>query len=204
MRPVRACSKTAGRETVMTANALTMSRLLLTVPIVALMHVNGPAAAWTALGLFLLAMLTDVFDGPLARRDPNRSPLGSYLDPVADKVLLMSLFICLAAGGVVPAWMVVVLVAREFVVSGVRSAGAMQGRLVGANWMGKTKTLLQTFAIGFALGGGAMAVSGAESTGAVFLRLAWWTTLVVTVAATVFAAVFVRWNWSILRGVRAD
>ncbi|MFO7900577.1 MAG: CDP-alcohol phosphatidyltransferase family protein, partial [Planctomycetota bacterium] len=63
-------------------------------------------------------MATDVFDGMLARRDPDRSPLGNYLDPVADKMLLMALFICLADLDVVAAWMVAALVGREGCVNG--------------------------------------------------------------------------------------
>jgi len=102
-------------------NLLTASRIFLAVPIALLMYTRGAGAAWAALGLFILAMLTDVLDGRLARRVPDRPPLGNYLDPVADKLLLMSLFIFLADKGVVPAWMVAVLVAREFVVNGVRA-----------------------------------------------------------------------------------
>ncbi len=177
-------------------NLLTASRLFLTVPIVLLMYTPGAGAAWTAFGLFILAMLTDVFDGRLAKRDPNRSPLGNYLDPAADKLLLMSLFIFLADKGVVPAWMVAVLVAREFVVNGVRAAGAVQGQVVGANWMGKTKTTLQTAAISAALFAGALAATapGCQHAAGFFHKLAWGTTLVVTIAAAVFALVFVYWN----------
>ena len=163
------------------------------------MYRTGAVAAWTAFGLFILAMLTDVFDGRLARRDPDRSPLGNYLDPVADKVLLMSVFICLAGRGVIPVWMVLLLVGREFVVDGVRSAGAVQGKLVGSNWMGKTKTLVQTFAISFALLGGAVATLPDSAdwglrAAALFYELAWWVTLVVAVAGVIFALVFVYWN----------
>ncbi len=184
------------------ANLLTASRLFLTAPILVLVSTGGPVAAWGAFGLFVLAMLTDVFDGRLARSDPRRSPLGNYLDPLADKVLLMSLFICLASRGIIPAWMVVLLVAREFVVSGVRSAGAVQGVVVGANWMGKTKTFVQTLAVSAALCGLAMPktyVPYGSSPRAFLLGLAWWLTLAVTVAAVVFALVFVYWNRAVLR-----
>ncbi len=190
------------------ANLLTTLRLLLTVPIVVFMYRTGAAAAWTAFGLFILAMLTDVFDGRLARRDPGRSPLGNYLDPVADKVLLMSVFICLAGRGIIPVWMVLLLVGREFVVDGVRSAGAVQGKVVGSNWMGKTKTLVQTFAISFALLGGALQAGStcdastpssiAQSPSSMFFAISWWLTLAVAVAGVIFALVFVYWNRGIL------
>ena len=182
------------------ANLLTLLRLGLTVPIILLLYAPGAGSAWAALVLFLAAMFTDVFDGRLARRDPARSPLGNYLDPMADKVLLMSLFICLAERGTVAAWMVVVLVAREFVVNGVRSAGAFQGTLVTANWMGKTKTFLQTVAVTAALLGLALEASEViESVVEFFLGVAWWTTLVVTVLAAVFAGVFLYWNRALFR-----
>jgi len=183
------------------ANLLTASRLVLTAPIIVLMVADKPWAAWTAFGVFIAAMLTDVFDGMLARRDPDRSPLGAYLDPVADKVLLTSIFICLAHLGALPLWTALVFVVREFVVNGVRSAGAAQGRIVGANWMGKTKTFLQTIAISFALCG--MAVGMSDPSGylppfaTLCLEVAWWITCVVAVAAAIFAAVFVWWNRSL-------
>jgi len=184
-----------------TANLLTTARLVLTAPLVVLMYTDGPAAAWAAFGLFLVAMLTDVFDGALARRSPNRSPLGNYLDPVADKVLLLSIFICLAQLGVIPVWMVIVLVAREFVVNGVRAAGAVQGRLIGANWMGKTKTMLQTVAVSAALLERALAAAPRPHQTLVDFchGVAWGTTLAVTLAAAVFAVVFVWWNRNIFR-----
>ncbi len=190
-----------GGRALSAANLLTASRLLLTVPIVVFMYTRGPAAAWTAFGLFVAAMLTDVFDGRLARRDPGRSPLGNYLDPVADKVLLMSIFICLAHGGVVPVWMVLVLVGREFVVNGVRSAGAVRGVVVGANWMGKTKTFLQTLAVSAALLGRALAAAGKPDWRMVdrFLAAAWWLTLAATVSAALFCGVFVWWNRNLFR-----
>lgn len=186
------------------ANWLTASRLVLTLPIIALMYVDRPWAAWAAFGVFLAAMFTDIFDGMLARGDPSRSTLGNYFDPIADKVLLTSIFICLAHLGIVPVWMALVLVVREFVVNGVRSAAAAQGKVVGANWMGKTKTFLQTIAISFALCGRAVAISaspGAEPPpfAGLCMTVAWWVALVVTLAAAVFAGVFVYWNRALWR-----
>ncbi len=193
------------------ANILTLSRLVLAFPIAVLIYRYQPWAAWTAFGLFIAAMLTDVFDGMLAKREPNRSPLGNYLDPVADKVLLMTAFICLAHLDILPVWMVVVVVAREFIVNGVRAAGAVQGRLVGANWMGKVKTVLQTVAISFALGGRALAITEGPSDGLVVSELAqlcsdiaWWVMLAATIAAVAFAGVFLYWNRSLWRAGAAD
>jgi len=183
------------------ANLLTALRLLLTIPIVVLMYTRGPAAAWAAFGLLVAAMLTDVFDGQLARRCPVSSPLGNYLDPAADKVLLMSIFICLAHAGVVPVWMVLVLVGREFIVNGIRSAGAVRGVVIGANWMGKTKTFLQTLAVSAALFGRALAAAEKPDWGWVdrFLAAAWWLTLAATVSAALFCVVFIWWNRRLFR-----
>ncbi len=166
-----------------------------------LIYTRGPTAAWTAFGVFIAAMLTDVFDGVLARRAPARSPLGNYLDPAADKVLLMSIFICLAHAGLVPVWMVLILVGREFVVDGVRSAGAVRGVVVGANWMGKTKTFLQTLAVSAALLGRSLAATAEPNWRQVDLSLAaaWWLTLAATVSAALFCIVFIWWNRGLFR-----
>ncbi|MFH1730175.1 MAG: CDP-diacylglycerol--glycerol-3-phosphate 3-phosphatidyltransferase [Planctomycetota bacterium] len=190
------------------ANLLTASRLVLTLPIIVLMYAGRPWAVWTAFGVFLAAMVTDIFDGMLARRDPSRSTLGNYLDPIADKVLLTCVFICLAHLGILPVWMALVLVVREFVVNGVRSAGAVQGKVVGANWMGKTKTFLQTVAISFALCGRAVAASASPGAGpppfaGLCMTVAWWVAFVVTIAAAVFACVFVYWNRALWRARNA-
>ena len=132
------------------ANALTLSRLLATPFVVWLMYGQSPAARYGALALFIVAMLTDVFDGLLARR-AGPTPLGNYLDPVADKVLILCLFLCLADRGLLPLWMGLIQLGREMLVSGVRDAAAASGRVIGANWMGKTKTLLQTATVAFGL-----------------------------------------------------
>jgi len=201
------------------ANILTLLRLLATVPVFILVYTEGVPAAWAALGVFALAMLTDVFDGMLARRAPGRSTLGNYLDPVADKVLILSVFICLAIKQIVPAWAVVLLVAREFAVDGVRAAGALQGRLVGANWMGKTKTMLETITVLFALCGLALQASSIATFGPTgvgpsglhdvlwlvgrdLLGLAWWLAVLAALAAAAFALIFVYWNREVLRVVR--
>ncbi len=132
------------------ANWLTLSRLCATPFVIWLMYGRSPAARYAALGLFLAAMLTDVLDGMVARR-VGQTVLGNYLDPVADKVLILCLFVSLADRGLLPFWMVLTLIARELAVNGVRSAGTVLGKIVGANWMGKTKTVLQVITISWAL-----------------------------------------------------
>ena len=132
------------------ANLLTLLRLCATPFVVWLMYADSATARYGALALFIGAMLTDVFDGMLARRG-GQTVLGNYLDPVADKTLILCVFVCLGERGVLPLWMGLVLIGRELFVSGVRNVGAAQGRIVSANWMGKTKTFLQVVTISFGL-----------------------------------------------------
>lgn len=125
-------------------NLLTLARLALT-PVIAILAYSTSAAVRTAaLGLFLLAMATDVVDGVIAKRAGQASVLGLYLDPVTDKIILVTMFFLLADFGLVPLWIALLMMAREFLVDGLRQAGAVRGQVVGANVMGKTKAALQT------------------------------------------------------------
>ena len=164
------------------------------------MYGDSPGARYGALALFVAAMLTDVFDGLLARRE-GRTALGNYLDPVADKTLILCVFVCLGERGVLPLWMGLVLIGRELLVSGVRDAAAAQGRVVGANWMGKTKTFLQvvTISAGLLL----LARTGNKWAGdspAVWFDLLWALGLVAVAASVIFAFVFIYWNRNVLLG----
>jgi len=100
-----------------------------------------------AVAIFLLAASTDWLDGFLARRRGQVTTLGQLLDPIADKLLIVSAFISLVALGLAPAWMVVVIVGREFVVSGMRSIAASRGLVIAASRWGKYKTVSQVVAI---------------------------------------------------------
>jgi CDP-diacylglycerol--glycerol-3-phosphate 3-phosphatidyltransferase len=97
--------------------------------------------------IFLVAAATDFLDGFLARRRNQVTTLGTLLDPIADKLLTSAAFISLVQVGLAPAWMVVVIVGREFAVSGLRSVVARQGITLGASWWGKAKTASQVVAI---------------------------------------------------------
>ncbi len=100
-----------------------------------------------AVGIFLLAALTDLLDGYLARRRNEVTTLGTLLDPIADKLLTSAAFISLVEVGLAPAWMVVVIVGREFIVSGLRSVMATHGVVMAASRWGKWKTTTQVIAI---------------------------------------------------------
>lgn len=100
-----------------------------------------------AVAIFLIAAATDWLDGFLARRRGEVTTLGALLDPMADKLLTTSAFISLVELGVAPAWMIVVIVGREFAVSGVRSIAATRGMVISASRWGKLKTVSQIVAI---------------------------------------------------------
>jgi CDP-diacylglycerol--glycerol-3-phosphate 3-phosphatidyltransferase len=139
------------------------------VPLVVVLYVwSFPNHDYWATGVFIAAMTTDWLDGVIARRRGYTSPLGSLLDPVADKVLVMGVLIVLIGEDVFPAWMVVAIVAREFLVSGLRLAALERGVVLGARDLGKLKTWSQ--AVAAALGG--FAAAGAWSN-----EVAWWALL---------------------------
>jgi CDP-diacylglycerol---glycerol-3-phosphate 3-phosphatidyltransferase len=102
---------------------------------------------WLALGIFLAAAATDLLDGYLARRWRQITTIGTLLDPIADKMLVSAALISLVQVGVLPAWMCILIVGREFAVSGLRSIAAAEGYTIKASDMGKTKMLSQVAAI---------------------------------------------------------
>src|ERR1700754_4175311 len=100
-----------------------------------------------ALGIFLVAAATDLLDGYLARRWGQVTTIGTLLDPIADKLLVSAALISLVQIRAIPAWMVVLIVGREFAVSGLRSIAAAEGYTIAASDLGKTKTISQVVAI---------------------------------------------------------
>jgi CDP-diacylglycerol--glycerol-3-phosphate 3-phosphatidyltransferase len=128
-------------------NLLSLSRMLTTVPIFVLILLDAPWAFLTATALFILASVTDFFDGYLSRRFKVVSPLGVFLDLTADKVFVSAILIALIQIGLVPAWIVVIIVTREFLVTGMRSMAAAKGKVIPAGMWGKQKTLITMIAI---------------------------------------------------------
>ncbi len=131
-------------------NWITVSRLILTAIFVIAFTIAGPIGYGIALVTFVVAALTDFLDGYLARRLNLVTSLGKLLDPIADKVLTASAFIFLCAHepSFCPAWVVVVILAREFLVTGLRQIAVEKGRVIAADWSGKWKT---GFQIGFCI-----------------------------------------------------
>ena len=128
-------------------NALTISRILIVPLLVVVLLTKISGWEFIGLGLFLVASLTDFLDGFLARRRKQVTSLGKLLDPAADKILTSAAFISLVGLGLAPAWMVVVVVAREFAVSSLRSLAAAQNVVLAASFAGKVKTTTQIVAI---------------------------------------------------------
>jgi len=131
-------------------NIVTLFRIA-TAPVLVwiLMH-TGPEASWIAAGVFFVATVSDFFDGYLARSYDYVTTLGKFLDPMADKLVVTTALIMLAGMARtphVPAWMVVVLVTREIMVTGLRAVAAAEGLIVGAEELGKYKMTLQAIAI---------------------------------------------------------
>lgn len=125
---------------------LVFARMLAVVPIVILLQAGGEQSATWAFLIFCLAGLTDAVDGRLARRLGQVTRLGTFLDPLADKLLVIGTLIPLQAQGLVPAWIVVVIVARELAVTNLRAIASARGYSVGASVYGKVKTIFQACA----------------------------------------------------------
>ena len=173
------------------ADQLTVARAVSVPFVVALYVVDFDGHAYWATALFIAAMATDWFDGRLARRSGRTSSLGSLLDPVADKILVMAVLIVLVGEGVFPGWMVAAIVAREFLVSGLRLAAIERGVVIHARDLGKLKTTVQ--AIAAAIGG--FAAAGALSDDA-----AWWALLVALILTWVSGLDYARFAPRVLRG----
>jgi CDP-diacylglycerol--glycerol-3-phosphate 3-phosphatidyltransferase len=135
-------------------NLLTLFRILLVPLLVVILLTEVKGKEPIALAVFLVASLTDFLDGFLARRRRQITRLGQLLDPAADKILTSAAFISLVGLDRAPAWMVVVIVAREFAVSTLRSIAAAQNLVVAASFSGKLKTVTQIVAISLAIGAG--------------------------------------------------
>lgn len=138
-------------------NKLTIFRVILIVPFVVLLlgsfhewgliraifggameYVNGIAVA-----IFIIASLTDLLDGKIARKYNLVTNFGKFMDPLADKLLVCSAMICLVEMGKIPAWIVIIIIAREFIISGFRLVASDNGVVIAASYWGKFKTVFQ-------------------------------------------------------------
>jgi CDP-diacylglycerol---glycerol-3-phosphate 3-phosphatidyltransferase len=139
--------KRRGRSRLNPANVITLIRILAVPAVVWLLFGPGgkeisAARSAMAFTLFVFASVTDLFDGYIARRYGMVTSLGKLLDPLADKLLLCAAIIMLIPAGRVPAWMVVIVVAREIGVTALRGAASSEGLVIAASSLGKAKTLI--------------------------------------------------------------
>lgn len=126
-------------------NKLTILRIVM-IPffvLFMLLPVTGPSDKWIALALFIAASLTDLLDGHIARKYNLITNFGKFMDPLADKLLVCSALICLVELGRIPSWIVIVIIAREFIISGFRLIASDNGVVIAASYWGKFKTTFQ-------------------------------------------------------------
>ena len=126
-------------------NKLTVLRVLMIPFFVLFMLVNiaGAADKWIAVALFVAASLTDFLDGYLARKYHLVTNFGKFMDPLADKLLVSAAMICLVEMGRLPAWIVIIIISREFIISGFRLIASDNGVVIAASYWGKFKTVFQ-------------------------------------------------------------
>ena len=126
-------------------NKLTVLRVIL-IPFFVVFLLLSPGNdlfKWISLAIFIIASLTDMLDGKIARKYNLITDFGKFMDPLADKLLVCSAMICLIDLGKIPSWVVVIIIAREFIISGFRLVAADNGRVIAASYWGKFKTTIQ-------------------------------------------------------------
>lgn len=128
-------------------NQLTVGRLVVCALMVACMEIEARWTGAVALGLFIVASLTDWLDGEIARRRQLITDLGKLLDPLADKILISAAYIGLVSNELAPAWIVIFIIAREFLITGLRTLAAAKGLILAAEKLGKHKTITQIAAV---------------------------------------------------------
>ena len=183
---------------------LTLSRIVLTFLIMALVLTPGWMPKAVALGGFLLGSLTDWLDGYLARRWREVSDLGALLDPIADKILVLGVFLALVQVRMVPAWMVLLIALREFTITGVRLMAAHHHVILPAAKEGKHKTVSQVVTILVALlalmlreiPGSPTAVGRGSAVADGIVLACLWVTVALTVGS---GASFFKRHWTLLR-----
>lgn len=126
-------------------NKLTVFRVILIPFFVALLLTEqmNPSFKWIALAIFIIASLTDMADGKIARKYNLVTNFGKFMDPLADKLLVCSAMICLIELGRIPSWIVIIIIAREFIISGFRLVASDNGVVIAASYWGKFKTTFQ-------------------------------------------------------------
>ena len=121
-------------------NKLTVLRIVLILPFLLVLYLDVPGASYIALAIFIIASLTDLLDGQIARSRNLVTDFGKFADPLADKMLVVAAMLWFVENGQMPGWALLIVILREFAVSGLRMVASDQGRVIAAGWSGKVKT----------------------------------------------------------------
>ena len=156
-------------------NVLTVVRILLVPVLVVVLLQATPHGSWVAAAVFAVAALTDTLDGYLARSRRSVTTFGKVMDPIADKLLIAAALISLVSVGRVAPWAAMVIIAREFAVSGLRIAAGAQGVVIPASPLGKVKTISQVVAV--------LALIAAHDAGAWWAQALLYVAVVTTIAS---------------------
>jgi len=175
-----------------TANKVTLSRMMLIPIFVIVLMCNVPYGDLIAMAIFALASLTDGIDGYIARKYNQVTDFGKFLDPLADKLLIATALICFVELQRMPAWMAIIIIAREFIVTGLRSVAASKGIVIAAIMTGKIKTCIQIAAsiCAFLFYGEAYMIGG--------YSIAWWAMLISTLFTIYSGYEYLKKNWNII------
>jgi len=164
----------AGGYRVTLANQLTLIRLVAVVPLMVALYLPFDGARAAAVVIYVAAILTDYFDGIIARRSNEVTGFGKLMDSIADKALIVSVFFALVGEGSMAAWMAAIMVIREFAVTGLRMVALEAGEVIAANRWGKAKMNAQSLAVFILLLGD----PGASGWRGIMTEVGWWAMLV--------------------------
>ena len=180
------------------ANRLTLSRLVFTLLFVVALGSSWRYAHVAALTLFVIASVTDLADGEVARRYAAITNFGKLMDPLVDKIMIASAFICLVSLNAVPAWAAVAVVARDFLITGLRLMASARGQVLGAEKLGKHKTTWQMITVSFFLIMLAAREGGYTETSSIWWHRGWEVAgpvlTYITVALTIYSGLAYAWR----------
>ncbi|MGN0308559.1 MAG: CDP-diacylglycerol--glycerol-3-phosphate 3-phosphatidyltransferase [Lachnospiraceae bacterium] len=159
-------------------NKLTVFRMIMIFPFVVVMLLGDTLlyGKWIALGIFVVASLTDLLDGYLARKYELVTNFGKFMDPLADKLLVCAALICLVELERIPSWIVIVIISREFVISGFRLVASDNGVVIAASYWGKFKTTFQMLMI-------CLMIMNLEGIWYILTELCMWIALILTIVS---------------------
>ena len=130
-----------------TANKLTMIRVAMIPIFLVVLYIGFPGSEFWAMAVFILASLTDMADGYIARTRNQITDFGKFMDPLADKVLVFAAMLWFVEQGIMPAWAVLIVILREFMVTALRMVASSSGRVIAAGFLGKIKTVVSVICL---------------------------------------------------------